>query len=77
MAEVQGVSKHTIQRIWQDHQLKPHLTKSFKLSRDPNFLEKLTDVLGVYLTPPRMQWRTAWMRKVRFRSWITRSRDCP
>jgi transposase len=48
-----GVSKNTIHRVWQDHQLKPHLTKSFKLSRDPKFLEKLTDVVGVYLTPPQ------------------------
>jgi transposase len=53
LARVQGVSKNTIQRIWQEHQLKPHLTKSFKLSRDPKFLEKLTDVVGVYLTPPQ------------------------
>ena len=53
LAQVQGVSKNTIQRVWQEHQLKPHLTKSFKLSRDPKFLEKLTDVVGVYLTPPQ------------------------
>jgi transposase len=53
LAREQGVSKNTIQRIWQEHQLKPHLTKSFKLSRDPKFLEKLTDVVGVYLTPPQ------------------------
>jgi transposase len=53
MARAQGVSKNTIQRVWQDHGLKPHLTKSFKLSRDPKFLEKLTDVVGVYLTPPQ------------------------
>jgi transposase len=53
LARVQGVSKNTIHRIWQEHQLKPHLTKSFKLSRDPEFLEKLTDVVGVYLTPPQ------------------------
>ncbi len=53
LARVQGVSKNTIHRIWQEHQLKPHLTKSFKLSRDPKFLEKLTDVVGVYLTPPQ------------------------
>jgi transposase len=53
MARAQGVSKNTIQRAWQDHGLKPHLTKSFKLSRDPKFLEKLTDVVGVYLTPPQ------------------------
>lgn len=53
LARAQGVSKNTIQRIWQEHQLKPHLTKSFKLSRDPKFVEKLTDVVGVYLTPPQ------------------------
>ncbi len=53
LAREQGVSKNTIQRIWQEHQLKPHLTKTFKLSRDPKFLEKLTDVVGVYLTPPQ------------------------
>lgn len=53
LAQTQGVSKNTIQRVWQEHQLKPHLTKSFKLSRDPKFLEKLTDVVGVYLTPPQ------------------------
>jgi transposase len=53
LARTQGVSKNTIHRIWQEHQIKPHLTKSFKLSRDPKFLEKLTDVVGVYLTPPQ------------------------
>lgn len=53
LAEAQSLSKNTIHRIWQEHQLKPHLTKSFKLSRDPKFLEKLTDVVGVYLTPPQ------------------------
>jgi transposase len=53
LARDQGVSKNTIHRLWQEHQLKPHLTKSFKLSRDPKFLEKLTDVVGVYLTPPQ------------------------
>lgn len=53
LARAQGVRKNTTQRIWQEHQLKPHLTKTFKLSRDPKFLEKLTDVVGVYLTPPQ------------------------
>jgi transposase len=47
------VSKNTVQRVWEEHQLKPHLQKSFKLSRDPKFLEKLTDVVGIYLTPPQ------------------------
>jgi hypothetical protein len=38
--------------VWQSHQLKPHLQKTFKLSRDAKFLEKLTDVVGLYLNPP-------------------------
>ena len=53
LARAQNVSKNTVHRIWQDHQLKPHRTKTFKLSRDPAFVEKLTDVVGVYLTPPQ------------------------
>ena len=52
MAEQQGVSKSTVSNIWRSHNLKPHRTKSFKLSRDPRFLEKLTDVVGLYMNPP-------------------------
>jgi transposase len=52
MAEEQGVSKATINRIWQSHGLQPHRVKGFKLSRDPRFLEKLTDIVGLYLNPP-------------------------
>jgi transposase len=52
MAKEHGVSKATVNRIWQSHQIKPHRTKGFKLSRDPQFLEKLTDVVGLYLNPP-------------------------
>jgi len=53
LAAAHGVSKNTVHRLWQDQNLKPHLRRSFKLSRDPKFLEKLTDVVGVYLTPPQ------------------------
>ena len=52
MAEAQGVSKSTVNRLWQLHNLKPHLSHTFKLSRDAKFLEKLTDVVGLYLNPP-------------------------
>jgi transposase/transposase-like protein len=52
MAQAQGVSKNTIQRIWDAHGLQPHRVKSFKLSRDKRFVEKLTDVVGLYLSPP-------------------------
>jgi transposase len=52
MAQAQGVSAATVRRIWRQHQLKPHLTRTFKLSRDKQFLEKLYDVVGLYLNPP-------------------------
>lgn len=53
MAKHQQVSKSTISNIWRSHNLKPHRVKNFKLSRDPRFLEKLTDVVGLYLNPPQ------------------------
>jgi len=52
MAAAQGVSEATVRRIWKRHNLKPHLTETFKLSRDKLFLEKLQDVVGLYLNPP-------------------------
>lgn len=53
MAESQGVSKSTVSNIWRSHNLKPHRAQTFKLSRDSRFLEKLTDVVGLYLNPPQ------------------------
>jgi len=53
MAKAQGMSKNTVNRLWQLHNLKPHLSRTFKLSRDPRFVEKLTDVVGLYLNPPQ------------------------
>ena len=53
MGASQGVSKSTVNNIWQSHNLKPHRVKTFKLSRDAKFLEKLTDVVGLYLNPPQ------------------------
>jgi transposase len=47
-----GVSKMTVQRIWKAHGLQPHRVETFKLSRDPRFVEKLRDVVGLYLNPP-------------------------
>jgi transposase len=52
MARAQGVSPATVQRIWDAHGLKPHRVRAFKLSTDPHFTEKLTDVVGLYLNPP-------------------------
>ena len=53
MAQEQKVSKATVNRLWQMHNIKPHLSRTFKLSRDAKFLEKLTDVVGLYLNPPQ------------------------
>lgn len=53
MAKAQGVSKSTVSNIWRSHNLKPHRVKSLKLSWDVRFLEKLTDVVGLYLNPPQ------------------------
>ncbi len=45
-----------VQRVWKANGLKPHLTRTFKLSNDPRFAEKLTDVAGLYLEPPGHAW---------------------
>jgi hypothetical protein len=45
------VSKSTVNNIWRAHNLQPHRIETLKLSRDPKFLEKMTDVVGLYLNP--------------------------
>lgn len=52
LAAVTGISASTIGRIWRENGLKPHLTKSFKLSNDPHFVEKLETISGLYLNAP-------------------------
>lgn len=52
MAKASGLSPSSVQRIWKAHGLKPHLTRTFKLSRDPLFAQKVADVVGLYLDPP-------------------------
>jgi transposase len=52
MAKAMGVSKATVQRVWRDNGLKPHLVKTFKVSNDRHFVEKLVDIVGLYLDPP-------------------------
>jgi transposase len=52
MAAATGLSDSTVGRIWREHGLKPHRVETFKLSSDPRFVEKLTDVIGLYLSPP-------------------------
>jgi transposase len=52
MATATGLSESTIGRIWREHGLKPHLVETFKLSNDPQFVEKLKDIVGLYVSPP-------------------------
>jgi putative transposase len=52
MAEAVGISSNSVQRIWHTFGLKPHLDDTFKLSNDPFFVEKVRDVVGLYLDPP-------------------------
>ena len=52
MAAVLGVSAATVSRHWRKHGLKPHRVETFKVSRDPQFVEKLEDIVGLYLNPP-------------------------
>jgi transposase len=52
MAEAVGLSEKSVRRIWHKHGLKPHLSRTFKVSNDPEFAEKLDAIVGLYLNPP-------------------------
>ena len=52
MAAAGGLGFTSVQRIWKAHGLKPHLVKTFKLSNDKRFVEKVQDIVGLYLDPP-------------------------
>lgn len=52
MAAAAGLSESTVGRIWRAFGLKPHLTETFKLSPDPMFVEKVRDIVGLYMSPP-------------------------
>src|SRR4051794_15044195 len=52
MAKAAGVSHRSVQRIWAAHGLKPHRIRTFKLSKDPKFADKVQDIVGLYMDPP-------------------------
>ncbi len=52
MAATSGVSRSSVNKIWRAFNLQPHRTETFKLSRDPNFIEKVRDIVGLYMNPP-------------------------
>lgn len=52
LAEALGTTRSMVHRVWRANNLKPHLSRTFKLSNDPNYVEKIVDVVGLYLNPP-------------------------
>ncbi len=77
LAKKTGLSHVAVQRIWKHHGLQPHRVETFKISTDNRFVEKLRDIVGLYLKPPNGPWCCQWMKKVKSKHWIVRSRACP
>jgi transposase len=77
MARAQGVSEKTIRNIWHQHGLQPHRVTRFKLSKDPHFVAKLRDIVGLYLDPPERALVLCVDERARFRRWIAAPRSCP
>jgi hypothetical protein len=73
MAAACGLSYTSVQRIWKAHELKPHLMKTFKLSNDKRFAEKVRISSGCISTRPTRRWCSRWMRKARSRRWTAPS----
>ena len=74
MTTAAGLSEATVRRIWKRHNLKPHLVKTFKLSRDKHFLEKLTDVAGLISILRTSPWSSASTKKVKSKRLIVPNR---
>lgn len=76
MAEAVGISPSSVGRIWAEAGLKSHLTKGFKVSNDPMFEEKVTDIFGLYLTLQSGRWCSASTKKLRSRRLIGPNPGC-
>src|ERR1700716_1049001 len=76
MAKRAGVSSASVQRIWSARGLKPHLVKTFTLSDDRHFEEKLIDVVGLYLNPPDQAVVLCMDEKSQIQPWIALNRPC-
>lgn len=76
MAKTCGLSQSTVSRIWRAFGLQPHRTATVKLSQDPFFVEKVRDVVGLYLNPPDKALVLCVDEKTQFRHWTERGRYC-
>jgi hypothetical protein len=74
MARAAGVS--SVQRIWRAHGLQPHRVRQFKLSKDPEFVDKLRGVVGLYVDPPAHAWCSASTKRAKSRPSIVLSPAC-
>jgi len=76
MAKASGLSVSTVQRIWRAFGLQPHRLETFKLSTDPNFVAKVRDVVGLYVSPPAHAIVLCVDEKSQIRRWTAVSRCC-
>ncbi len=74
MAKAAGVTTWQVRQVWEAADLKPHRLKTFKISNDPEFAEKVIDVVGLYITLPTMPLSCRWTRKPGFKLWIAPNR---
>ncbi|WP_256976740.1 helix-turn-helix domain-containing protein [Streptomyces sp. CS113] len=77
LAKETGSSQSTVSRIWRAFGLQPHRTETLKLSTDPYFVDKVHDVVGLYLDRPSGPWCSVSTRSRRSRPWTGPSRCCP
>lgn len=77
MAEHTQISRPTVHRIWNAFGLQPHRQRHFTLSTDPFFVEKVRDIVGLYLNPRTRPWCSASTRRARYRPWTAPNRFCP
>ena len=77
LAEHLGVGATTIRRVWHSNGLKPHLARTFKLSRDPRFEDKLLDVVGLYMNPPEHALVLSCDEKSQIQALNRTQRACP
>lgn len=78
MAAKTGISNERVSVIWRTFGLAPHRAETFQLSTDPHFVEKVRDVVGLYMSPPhKMHWYSVLTRRASVRPLSVHSRFCP
>jgi transposase len=76
MAKAIGISVGSVQCVWRAHKLQPHRLRTFKRSRDPSFVAKLSDIVGLYVEPRPMRWSCRSTKRARSKPSTVPSPDC-